>query len=617
MLSSNVYRNVYVYVYVYLPPPPDSQFVMTGRIGETLRAAPTGYLSIVSFVNARKFGCERADGYTFDTFARSNVDPAAKPDHHRQCSTSLTLRREPKRLANGCVKAIAVQPDSDWYGNDKRNGQQRSHTRGHAITRCLGPNARLAIATRCSVHRSVRVVQSDDRRSARPAKRRSGSYTDMRKLSGPDHVSPVVQVATRQQETHGRNRRSCVSPTGTRRVGNRHRQTPSTTGTTTADGQTQHVSLSRAHCPMAAPLSDEHRASGVTGTEGHDGPLTAQPLDSHAHPSGGVSPVSSGGQATGPSRAVTGSAAPQRITWPTDSRRRRPQQTRWPPAANGDTGHLLGLPANLTGTVSEPDQRRPGGVGRPANASSLLLGSSVFRCLVAAKHLKMGLRPAQMHRFAPVDSRAGTVELLRTPSPQVRPVFWVTTHDAGAVNSLHQPANNRKGHAMSYESRNEVRAYLREQIKGYTDAVVAQALRLVAQDIHPQADGKVPQMPQTRWDAMEVIAVEAMERFSDRTPNTLDDAFISGLAAHTWGALHTGWVSHTQEVRAWATARGELLANDTAATLARADAIARMYAQPTDVIQADQHSVADPLADTVTVAGGYRWFGDGRAPEPA
>jgi hypothetical protein len=54
------------------------------------------------------------------------------------------------------------------------------------------------------------------------------------------------------------------------------------------------------------------------------------------------------------------------------------------------------------------------------------------------------------------------------------------------------------------------------------DSIVFQALRDVQSAITVGPDGRVPQLDQSHWDAMEEISIVAMERFSlrDRLPET-------------------------------------------------------------------------------------------------
>lgn len=157
----------------------------------------------------------------------------------------------------------------------------------------------------------------------------------------------------------------------------------------------------------------------------------------------------------------------------------------------------------------------------------------------------------------------------------------------------------------TFDNRNDAREWMRRDVARYSDSVLALALRTVARDvltrINRYGHGLKPLMDQSRWDAMEVITKEAMDRF-DRLPDSPSDLLIEELASATWCVIHETWVSHHRELTLWPMVYGRLLAADVAMT----EAMARSLPD----------TVADPLADYETVEGGYRWFHDGRLPEP-
>lgn len=157
----------------------------------------------------------------------------------------------------------------------------------------------------------------------------------------------------------------------------------------------------------------------------------------------------------------------------------------------------------------------------------------------------------------------------------------------------------------TFDSRDEARDYMRAQAAEASDSVLALALRSVARDVLVMmveyGGNFLPVMPQTRWDAMEVITGEAMERF-DRVPDSPDDLVIEELASATWCVIHKNWASHDYELARWPLTYGRLLAADIAATEAMASALPQPVADPLDSYPPD-------------VAGGYVWHRD-RAPEP-
>lgn len=159
-----------------------------------------------------------------------------------------------------------------------------------------------------------------------------------------------------------------------------------------------------------------------------------------------------------------------------------------------------------------------------------------------------------------------------------------------------------------FDNRRDALDWMRREVADCPDSVLALALRAVAHDVLAMmvsyGGNSLPVMPQSRWDAMEVITNEAMQRF-DRLPDSPTDLLIEELASATWCVIHKNWMSHPRELARWPLAYGRLFAADVAITEAMARAL------PTD-----ETSVRDPLDEyPPDAAGGYVWHRD-RAPEP-
>lgn len=156
---------------------------------------------------------------------------------------------------------------------------------------------------------------------------------------------------------------------------------------------------------------------------------------------------------------------------------------------------------------------------------------------------------------------------------------------------------------MFDEDREGNRGALCEAFATASDETLLALVREIQGDIRIGPDGRVPVMNQWSWDWRESLLSAAMDRFDldGRMPDTPAELVTDALVSATWCAMHTSWVSHTLDVSKWLAARANSLALDLGELASSHVA---------------EHRAHDPMADLVTVEGGYRWFGDGRAPEP-
>lgn len=156
---------------------------------------------------------------------------------------------------------------------------------------------------------------------------------------------------------------------------------------------------------------------------------------------------------------------------------------------------------------------------------------------------------------------------------------------------------------MIEDEREAKRAALREAFATASDETLLALVREIQGDIRIGSDGRVPVMNQWGWDWREALLSAAMDRFDldGRMPDTPAELVADALASATWCVLQTSWASHQREVPRWLAARADSLTLDLGELASSVE--------PVPV-------VADPLAELVEVEGGYRWFGDGRAPEP-
>lgn len=157
---------------------------------------------------------------------------------------------------------------------------------------------------------------------------------------------------------------------------------------------------------------------------------------------------------------------------------------------------------------------------------------------------------------------------------------------------------------MIDDERESNRKALREAFDTASDETLLGLVREIQGDIRIGPDNRVPVLDQWQWDWREALLSAAMDRFDldGRMPDTPAELVADALASATWRVLQTGWVSHRREVPRWLAARADSLALDLGELASSAE--------PVPV-------VADPLAELVEVEGGYRWYHDGRAPEPA
>lgn len=156
---------------------------------------------------------------------------------------------------------------------------------------------------------------------------------------------------------------------------------------------------------------------------------------------------------------------------------------------------------------------------------------------------------------------------------------------------------------MIDDSRESNRKALREAFDTASDETLLALIREMQSDIRIGPDGRVPVLDQWGWDWREALLSAAMDRFNldGRMPDTPAELVADALASATWRVLQTGWVSHRHEVSRWLAARADSLALGLGELASSAERVP---------------VVADPLAELVEVEGGYRWYHDGRAPEP-
>ncbi|BBX91365.1 hypothetical protein H5U98_08895 [Mycolicibacterium boenickei] len=156
---------------------------------------------------------------------------------------------------------------------------------------------------------------------------------------------------------------------------------------------------------------------------------------------------------------------------------------------------------------------------------------------------------------------------------------------------------------MSDDERESCRKALREAFDTASDETLLGLVREIQGDIRIGPDNRVPVMDQWQWDWREALLSAAMDRFDldGRMPDTPAELVADALASATWRVLQTGWASHRREVPQWLAAWADSLVLDLGELASSAE--------PVPV-------VADPLAELVEVEGGYRWYHDGRAPEP-
>lgn len=117
------------------------------------------------------------------------------------------------------------------------------------------------------------------------------------------------------------------------------------------------------------------------------------------------------------------------------------------------------------------------------------------------------------------------------------------------------------------------------------------------------------------WAPTEVLAYEVMRRTEEA--GTVRDMMLRRLAAVTMtlvAAIRDGSEHLEEWTKRWVVARGELMVSDIDVS----PAVVMPETPPEAVPQAWQPVLVpnDPLADYVDVEGGYRWFYDGRPPEP-
>jgi hypothetical protein len=119
-------------------------------------------------------------------------------------------------------------------------------------------------------------------------------------------------------------------------------------------------------------------------------------------------------------------------------------------------------------------------------------------------------------------------------------------------------------------------------------------------------------LPMSDWAPTEVLAYEVARRTEE--PSTVQDMMLRHLASATMtlvAAVRYGTEHLESCTREWVLARGELMVTDMGAVV-----------MPETPPQAAPESWKpalvpnDPLADYVDIEGGYRWFYDGRPPEP-
>jgi hypothetical protein len=121
--------------------------------------------------------------------------------------------------------------------------------------------------------------------------------------------------------------------------------------------------------------------------------------------------------------------------------------------------------------------------------------------------------------------------------------------------------------------------------------------------------------PMSDWVPTEVLAYEVARRTEE--PGTVQDMMLRRLASATMtlvAAVCYGTEHLESWTREWVLARGELMVTDIDAS----PAVVMPEPPPEPVGESWEPELVphDPLAGYVDVEGGYRWFYDGRPPEP-
>lgn len=174
---------------------------------------------------------------------------------------------------------------------------------------------------------------------------------------------------------------------------------------------------------------------------------------------------------------------------------------------------------------------------------------------------------------------------------------------------------------MTFEQWWAQREATRKQVRAYVatlaDDVLIGALRYGESRLPVRDTGEIfERVHEADWEVIDALAGEVSRRYESRC-DFPRDLLVRQWADELWCALRTGWEGHRGNVRAWLAARAELLVCylDAAASgveeTSLAEIVSAVQTSPARRVYAD-----DPLVGYDIVEGGYRWFYDGRPPEP-